>query len=159
MTFTPEEILGRTPVEQDFSFSVNFTPESTENIIINTVSFDENFTDYISYQISENSVVFSGNAGLDIFDNYKIKYVDKGSSDKIMTPIVSNIKDVPDNKDIFQLMVDSRTSIDVDISINVEIIDNETEESSIETIILKIIFTNSSEKIRIWLRDYFDNRY
>lgn len=164
MTYEPMTELGTTPVEQNFSFNLTITLENTTELVetIEEITFNYDNT-YINHIVNNNVINFYGNASLDIFDKYLFKYVDKGSSDKKMTPIISKMADVPNNKDVFELKVDSRSTIEIPIEINLKIkilnVETEIEEFSNEKIITKIIFVNSPDKIRVWLKDYFENRY
>lgn len=168
MTYEPLNELGTTPVEQNFSFNLTLTLENTAELVesIEEITFNYDNT-YISHIINNNIIKFYGNAPLDIFDRYMFKYIDKGSSDKLMTPIISKMTNVPNNKDVFELQVDSRSTIEVPIKIDVKI---KTTTNPIPPllpvityvnykIITKIIFGNSPDKIRVWLKDYFENRY
>jgi len=164
MTYEPMTELGTTPVEQNFSFNLTITLENTTELVetIEEITFNYDNT-YINHIVNNNVINFYGNASLDIFDKYLFKYVDKGSSDKKMTPIISKMADVPNNKDVFELKVDGRSTIEIPIEINLKIkilnVETEIEEFSNEKIITKIIFGNSPDKIRVWLKDYFENRY
>ena len=77
----------------------------------------------MNYEITNNIINFYGNIPLDVFDLYAFKYVDKGSSDKIMNPIITNMYGVPDRKDLFEVTPDTRQSVQVpnDSFINVKV--------------------------------------
>ncbi len=168
MTYEPMTELGTTPVEQNFSFNLTLTLENTPELVetIEEIILDcDNI--FINHTINNNVIKFYGNAPLDIFDRYMFKYVDKGSSDKLMVPIISKMVDVPDNKDVFELQVDSRSTIEIPIKINVKIKSTTIPIPPLLPVITyinyeintKIIFGNSPDKIRVWLKDYFENRY
>ena len=168
MTYEPLNELGITSVEQNFSFNLTFTLENTTELTetIEEIILDYDNT-YISHIIDNNVIKFYGNAPLDIFDKYMFKYVDKGSSDKLMSPVISKMADTPDNKDVFELQVDSRSTIEVLIKIDVKIKNTTKPIPPLlpvityinYEVITKIIFGNSPDKIRVWLKDYFENRY
>ncbi len=178
MTYTPIDILGTTTVEQNYNFNstinletivlnTSTTVETLESISIDYGTFP-NILDYISHNISGNTISFSGNFSLAIFDLYKLKYVDKGSSDKIMTPVITNIADMPDSKDLFEITIDNRQSRSIPIVVNLIIKETTTVtlvtgEPIINfinyTINYNIVVNQNRDLIKDWIKDYFENRY
>jgi hypothetical protein len=160
--------LGTTPVNIDFSFTSNFILENSvttsESILNVEVLYD---SEYINYTINPTSVSFTGNIPLDIFDRYKLTYVDKGKSDKIQTPMVVTIDNMPDNKDLFKIEVDTRQTINIPITINIELekttLGLTPAEDTVEIINIIINYTlvvsQSFSYIKDWVSDYFENRY
>lgn len=181
MTFNPQNILGETRVETNYSFNCTLelentsTPTETITEEIESIEITPS-SDYVNYIITNNIINFYGNIPLDVFDLYKFKYVDKGSSDKIMTPVITNIYGVPDRKDLFEVTPDTRQSVQVPndsfINVKVQIKRTITEISTppaeptdpiIEYIDYehnyKITATQDMDLLKNWIKDYFENRY
>lgn len=184
MTYSPIDKLGSTNTNINFSFSSVFTLENTstvtETILNCDVVYDNSF---ISNSFNGTSVIFTGNIPLDVFDQYQMTYVDKGKSDKNQTPVVTNIKNMPDHKELYKIQPDSRISINIPIIINLKIQKitktESTSSSSGESgdtgsstsstsetieIIDKIInydleVLNNLNFITTWTKNYFENRY
>lgn len=179
MTYSPIDKLGSTNTNVNFSFSSVFSLESSSTIteiILNCEVLYNN--SYINNSFNGTSVIFTGNIPLDVFDQYQMTYVDKGKSDKNQIPVISNIKDMPDHKELYKIQPDARTSIIVPITINLKIqkttkseSGSSNSESSSETtpsetieIIDKIInyeleVLNDLKFITTWTKNYFENRY
>lgn len=168
MTYTPIDELGSTPVNANFSFTSAFILENT-SVLIETI---KNCTVlynniYLNHNILPSSVIFAGNVPLDVFDQYQLTYIDKGKSDKNQTPVVSSIGNMPDHKELYKIQPDSRVSIQIPITITLEI-EKKTlgltpEEDTIEIINQVINYNlevlNNLNFISIWVKDYFENRY
>lgn len=126
-----------------------------------------------TYNNSKNKVILiSGEGTLEIFNLYSITHINKGQSDKTEEPVVSSIADVPDKKDIYKISVDPRVSkffesyIDVKLHKKVQIkrvIDSEVvfENDEIteynKTYLVEI--SQTYDKIKDWVKNYFENRY
>lgn len=126
-----------------------------------------------TYNNSKNKVILiSGEGTLEIFNLYSITHINKGQSDKTEEPVVSAIADVPDKKDIYKISVDPRVSklfesyIDVKLHKKVQIkrvIDSEVvfENDEIteynKTYLVEI--SQTYDKIKDWVKNYFENRY
>lgn len=162
MTFSPlTEILGTSPVDTNFSFTINLTLLATETVDNIQVTINNN---YFNYSVSGTTINITGNVPIDVFDQYSFKYVDKGSSDKSQTPVVCNIQSVPDHKDLYEINVDSRTKIDVPITIIVKIkntpsdgVSDPTIASYTQNYIVQI--TQTYTMIKNWTDNYFKHRY
>lgn len=168
MTYTPIDELGSTPVNANFSFTSAFILENT-SVLIETI---KNCTVlynniYLNHNILPSSVIFAGNVPLDVFDQYQLTYIDKGKSDKNQTPVVSSIGNMPDHKELYKIQPDSRVSIQIPITITLEI-EKKTlgltpEEDTIEIINQVINYNlevlNDLNFISIWVKDYYENRY
>lgn len=200
MTFDPilaiplpisgQEGLGENEVETDISYTINFIlaeatdPPGVETIIDSSVIYNSSPIDwgnYITFNFFESpeltppeyGLTITGNIPLDVFNLYSIKYVNRGSSDKLMTPITSEISDVPDNKEVFRINVDPRSFIKFDftVSVTTEIDNNDpTDPLYIEgdpaniveetfTQDYSLCFIQTYDMIRDWTQDYFTNRY
>ncbi len=168
MTYTPIDELGSTPVNANFSFTSTFILENTivliETIKNCTVLYNNI---YLNHNILPSSVIFTGNVSLDVFDQYQLTYIDKGRSDKNQTPVVSSIGNMPDHKELYKIQPDSRVSIQIPITITLEI-EKKTlgltpEEDTIEIINQVINYNlevlNDLNFISIWVKDYYENRY
>jgi hypothetical protein len=179
MTYEPIDTLGSTTVEQAYSFNstiilettstgTNTTIETIESISVDYGTFP-NIFDYISHNIVDNIITFSGNFSLAVFDLYSLKYVDKGSSDKIMEPIITNIADMPDSKDLFEINIDTRQNINIPLIIDIIIKETTTDSElpAAEPIVnlvnysinYNIIVNQNRDLIKNWIKDYFENRY
>lgn len=192
MTYSPIDKLGSTNTSVNFSFTSNFILENTatviETILNSEVLYNNIYDNYISTEFTGNSIIFTGNVPLEVFDQYQLTYVDKGKSDKNQIPVVSTIGNMPDHKELYKIQPDSRVSIEIPITINLEIqkktistvssvpsVPSETptegseqsgESSSSETIeiINEIInytleVMNDLNFISNWTKNYFENRY
>lgn len=171
MTYTPIDILGSTNTSVNFSFTSNFILENTatlvETILNCEVLYNNIYDTYISTGFTGNSVIFTGNVPLEVFDQYQLTYVDKGKSDKNQTPVVSTIGNMPDHKELYKIQPDSRVSIEIPITINLELekktIGLTPEEDTIEIINEVINYNleilNDLNYISNWTKDYFANRY
>lgn len=195
MTFDPaaaislpisgEEGLGENEVETNISYTINFilaeatAPPGVETIIDKTVIYNNSPIDwgtYITFNFFESpeyGLTITGVIPLDVFNLYSIKYVNRGSSDKLMIPITSDISDVPDNKDVFRINVDPRTFIKFDftVSVTTEIDNNDpadplyvegdpaniVEETFTQD--YSLCFLQTYDMIRDWTQNYFTNRY
>lgn len=177
MTYTPIDKLGSTNTSVNFSFTSNFILENTatviETILNSEVLYNNIYNSFISTEFTDNSIIFTGNIPLEIFDQYQLTYVDKGKSDKNQIPVVSTIGNMPNNKELYKIQPDSRVSIEIPITINLEIqkktISAESSETSTEgsetiEIINEIInytleVMNDLNYISNWTKNYFENRY
>lgn len=161
------------------------TPEPIESsFVYNDISYIEiirlqsESPQYISvsdttYNNSKNKIILiSGEGTLEIFNLYSITHVNKGQSDKTEEPVVSSIADVPDKKDIYKISVDPRVSklfesyIDVKLHKKVQIkrvIDSEVVFENDEITEYKNIYlveiSQTYDKIKDWVKNYFDTRY
>lgn len=161
------------------------TPEPIESsFVYNDISYIEiirlqsESPQYISvsdttYNNSKNKIILiSGEGTLEIFNLYSITHVNKGQSDKTEEPVVSSIADVPDKKDIYKISVDPRVSklfesyIDVKLHKKVQIkrvIDSEVVFENDEITEYKntylVEISQTYDKIKDWVKNYFENRY
>ena len=116
--------------------------------------------------------MISGEGTLEIFNLYSITRVNKGQSDKTEEPVVSAIADAPDKKDIYKISVDPRVSklfesyIDVKLHKKVQIkrvIDSEVVFENDEITEYKntylVEISQTYDKIKDWVKNYFDTRY
>lgn len=145
-----EYIFNVTFIDQDF-IDGNTTEE---DFLISTVG--ELSPDYpeININNSSNKCVIKGKFPLSIFNNYELTYVDKGSSDKLMDPVIVNIEGVPDNKDIFNIKPDNRKTLDILITIR-----SMTNKGLTKTWEYKILLIHTYSYINHWVENYFENRY
>lgn len=168
MTYSPIDKLGSTNTSTNFSFTSTFTLENTSTIIETILNCTVLYNNpYISHTINASSVVFTGNVPLDVFDQYQLTYVDKGKSDKNQTPVISTIGNMPDHKELYKIQPDTRVSIEIPITITLQIqkktLGLTPEEDIIEITTEVINYTlevlNNLSYISTWTKDYFDNRY
>lgn len=182
------ELMNTPPVEPIIS-SEQTEPEPTPEPIepsfeYNDISYIEiirlqsESSQYISvsdttYNNSKNKIILiSGEGTLEIFNLYSITHINKGQSDKIEEPVVSAIADVPDKKDIYKISVDPRVSklfesyIDVKLHKKVQIkrvIDSEVVFENDEITEYKktylVEISQTYDKIKDWVKNYFENRY
>lgn len=136
ITLSPEELLEPIP-NSIVSKSITITPSSTN---INIVENTNNFT-------------LTGIFNLDDF-NANISYVNKGSSDKIETPILVNkYSAVPDMKDVFRIVP---LETNKTFFLNVELKDkNDVLYNKTYNITIKL----NDDSISNWTKNYFEERY
>lgn len=158
------------PIEPSFEYNdisyieiIRLHSESPEYISVSDTTYNN----------SKNKIILiSGEGTLEIFNLYSITHINKGQSDKTEEPVVSAIADVPDKKDIYKISVDPRVSklfesyIDVKLHKKVQIkrvIDSEVvfENDEIteynKTYLVEI--SQTYDKIKDWVKNYFENRY
>ena len=137
----------------DYTINVTFTADdssSSESLSSVDIVADIN-EDSITLSNGTSSCSIKGNYTLDLFDSITIKYVDKGSSDKIQTPIVVNKTNlVPANKDVFE--VSSDLNIKKTITYTVTATTNQGS-SATSTYTYDVIQTYDA--IKGWIQDYF----
>lgn len=166
IVFTPEETdLGTLNIGQTFSFDISITyVEETDEQGNPLVPPDEDFitsvicteSEYDDVVVTESlsNVNISGDYPYEVFDQNYVTYVDKGSSDKIMTPVVTSPDNVPDYKDVFIVSVDPRITRDISYTIDVETNEGKTASATYTTTVIQ-----DYSKMADWLQDYFENRY
>ena len=167
MTYLPLDKLGSSPTNINFSFSLTLTLENAAVIeTVNNYNVIYN-NPYLTHTFLSNIFTFSGSVPLEVFDQYQMKYINKGKSDKNETPVNCSIADMPDSKELFQITPDSRISIEIPIIINLQIQKKTlglTPEEDVTEIINEVINTkieilNDLMFIKNWTIDYFKNRY
>lgn len=145
---------------------VEYTDDPTllpsDDTIIKQVNVfsDCSYLNFIKQISNKNCIIHvSGTVPIDVFNQYSVKYIDKGKSDKIQTPVISELISVPNNKDIFKISVDSRNKITFYIDVNVTTfsIKNNTENYFNKRYNVEI--TQTYDMIKSWLDDYIKNRY
>jgi hypothetical protein len=109
ITASPASVLSSVIRDQTFSRTITFSATAGETIF--SANCVKNFVDSnVTIANGVSSVVISGKH-ITAFDADEIKYVDKGSSDRLQTPVVSNkFADVPANKDLFEVNQDPSAS-------------------------------------------------
>jgi len=163
----------------EFDIVVSFTPSdefddrSLDTFVmeIDDILYEPYFTftpitEIDGVPLGENQLGYkvSSTVPLSVFDQYSVTYVDKGSSDKIMTPITVEVPDVPDYKDVFIVTVDPREEITITFTGTA----TTTEGTSVgeftypaitDTKQYSVIIRQTYDQIRDWVLDYFQNRY
>lgn len=134
----------------------------TDDTIIKQVNVQSNcsYLNFIKDVYNKQcNITVSGSIPIDVFDQYSVEYVDKNKSDKTQVPINSDLNNVPNNKDIFKVLVDSRNKITFYIDVNVTTfsLKNNTENYFNKRYYVEI--TQTYDMIKTWLNDYFKIRY
>lgn len=93
--------------------------------------------------------VINGVYPIYLFDQYQIYYINKGSSDKLQTPEVKNIQEVPDGKDVFKVVSDPRASIQIPYTVTTK-----TNLGKIATKDFSQTTTQTFNMIKLWIQDY-----
>lgn len=100
-----------------------------------------------------NCKIVSGKYPIDMFDQYQVSFVDKGSSDKLQTPEVKGIKEVPDGKDVYKVVPDPRASLDISYTVT---INSHLGKQEIKTVTQTV--TQTFTMIKEWITDYVERR-
>ena len=135
----------------NYTINVTFTPDSgTESLSSVTIVAD--IADgSISLNNGTSSCSITGNYTLDLFDSITIKYVDKGSSDKIQTPVVVNKTNlVPANKDVFKVSSDPNIKKTITYTVTAT-----TNQGSSATSTYTYDVIQTYDAIKGWIQDYF----
>lgn len=122
------------PVQRNTDFSVTIGVEGDDGETIDSVSIVGVDQDPgVTVSAGTESITISGNYQA-AYPNDQGKYVFKGSSDKIMAPIVVNsTAAIPPNQDLFSWLQDSTPLVTKQYTVTVEFTDSESEEG-VETV-------------------------
>lgn len=102
---SPADTLNSVVRFQTFSQTITFSADALE--VITSAKCVKNFVDADVLVANGISTVTISGKHTTAFENDEVKYVEKGSSDKLQAPtIVDNFSDVPSNKDIFEVNQD-----------------------------------------------------
>lgn len=166
ITWTPDdEYLGVTNVEIDilYTIDITFTPAVEEigltfiSDVSCTLDYPE-LSDYVfvncSFSDLSGSIAITGNVPLDVFDRYSVEYIDHGESDKTQETVISEVVNVPDNKEVYVINVDPRQTIDVFLTVTVSLSNSTSETKSYH-----FMSRQTYDRIRDWTKNYFENRY
>jgi len=148
-------------IQVNDSVSALYTPTTTD-IISNVTATWNASTSLIltpSFTGTTATVTITGTQGIDVFNQYSAKYIDRGQSDNTQTPvIVTDLTLVPDFKEIYQINVDPRTSINLSFNIVVYIENNLVPVTSYTQTYNFDVFQTYTN-VKTWTDDYFTNRY
>lgn len=97
--------------------------------------------------------VISGIYPISLFDQYQVHYVNKGSSDKLQTPEVKTIQEVPDGKDVFKVVSDPRASIQIPYTVTTK-----TNLGKVATKDFSQTTTQTFNMVKLWIQDYVATR-
>ena len=97
--------------------------------------------------------VISGIYPISLFDQYQVHYVNKGSSDKLQTPEVKTIQEVPDGKDVFKVVSDPRASIQIPYTVTTK-----TNLGKVVTKDFSQTTTQTFNMVKLWIQDYVATR-
>lgn len=138
-------------------FKVIFTPDIStpfdrlKSVTITTTGTDTNVI--LTNGVSSASV--TGQYTLALFPNTKVKYVDKGKSDKTQTPIVVNgTEGVPEFKEIISVKPDPIQKISVSYTVIATSLEGSMESKTYTHDVIQ-----TYDKLRDWLLDYLENKY
>ena len=143
------------PVQRNTDFSVTIGVEGDAGEVIDSVAVEGIDIDPgVTATAGAESITISGNYQA-AYPNDEGKYVFKGSSDKIMAPIVVNsTADIPANQDLFSWLQDSTPLVTKEYTVTVAFTDAEDEEG-VETITFEHEVINDWESGTAFLKDYF----
>jgi len=172
--------LGEDFVDNNISYNIQYVLAEAEalpgveTITDQSITYSpEYIANYLTISSDTEGITITGNVPISVFDQYSVKYVDKGSSDKLMSPIVTTIDAIPNLKDIIKITVDDRIFIKFDITASVTtetnnndpadpLFDEFNEENIVTetfTQTFSICFLQTWDMIKNWTDDYFNNRY
>ena len=144
------------------AIAAGLTTDGCETCIAETQSCDACvFLNDITLTIStdEETVILTsglpatitGNFTLDQFDKTRVNYVKRGSSTKIQTPYNSKPVDVPPQKDIFKIDLDSRQSKTLTIDATVT-----DSLGNVYSATYTYTVNNNNDYIKTWLKAYLE---
>jgi len=160
LTWAPTDLLlGEENVQTNISYDISLTLDTLTDIItgITAEITDQNFSGFFNISVSftdlTGSIHVSGNVPLDVFDQYSVEHIEQGFSDKNQTPIIDNLANVPDNREVFKINIDNRKVISTFLHVNVNTsAGNEAKDFEMK-------HRQTYDMVHTWCTNYFDTRY
>ena len=142
-------------VQRNTDFTVTIGVEGDDGEVIDSISI-------VGVDQDPGVTVTAGSEDVTIAGNYQAaypndrgKYVFKGSSDKLMVPIVVNsTAAIPPNEDLFSWLQDDTAFVDKEYTVTVEFTDSEDEPGT-EVLSLLHRVINDWSSGTAFLKDYF----
>jgi len=154
LTFSPQSEIPRVKRKSTFSRTVNIAAGESESI--NSISVS------LQGEIEPDINIVTGNTSFTIFGVYRkgffdsAKYITDGSSDLLETPVsLTDIDNIPSDKELFEYLPDTKTSITKTYSISVNYNNYETGNTT-ENFTMTHIVENNVQQFTTFINNYYN---
>ncbi len=145
---SPASVLTSVKRYQTFTETITFSADAGE--VISSANCVKGFVDSEVLVTNGVSTVVISGKHTTAFGQDEVKYVEKGSSDKLQTPsVVYKFSDVPANKDLFEVNQDPSEGITRTYTVNV------THSAGSNTFVFSQFVDNDVSAGYNFLQDYY----
>jgi len=154
LSLSPQSEIPRVRRKSTFSRTVTVTPGDSETINSISVALQGDEEPNINIVTGNNSFTISGVYRKGFSDS--AKYINEGSSDLLETPVsLTDIDNIPPDKELFEYFPDNKTSITKTYSVSVNYNNLETGNTT-ENFTMTHIVENNVQQFTTFINSYYN---